>query len=152
MSIALFLLSAAFAEPVAAGGGWVTFDRKNHCAAVARSNLKAREGRPQAHVTISFDRNGPRRGEVSFRLKGAARKGSQAMLKIGGKPFLLETRGGRAWSRDHAQTDAILDAMRNASGMRLASRGSGGQRLVSRYGLAGAPAAIDAAAACAASQ
>jgi len=69
------------------------------------------------------------------------------MVTIGDQPFLLLARGQWAWSRDGRQQRAIMDAARNATGMRVESRDSGGRRFVDRYLLQGAPTAIDAAAA-----
>lgn len=70
------------------------------------------------------------------------------MLTIGEMPFLLAPRGQWAWSRGPAQEAAIIAALRTASGMRVEARSAAG-RFTDRYDLAGAPTAIDAAAACA---
>jgi len=72
------------------------------------------------------------------------------MLVVGESRFLLMADGDMAWSRGPAQEAAIIAAMRAAGGMRIEARSPGGGRIVDRYGLAGAPLAIDAAAACAA--
>jgi len=72
------------------------------------------------------------------------------MLHVGDSPFLLVSRGDRAWSNGTAQDLAIIAAIRGASGMRVEARSPGGGRIVDRYELAGAPTAIDAAAACSA--
>ena len=65
---------------------------------------------------------------------------------VGGRSFQLPTRGADAWSRGPAQERAILAAIRAAGDMRVRFRsGSGG--FTDSYLLAGAPTAIDAAAA-----
>ena len=69
------------------------------------------------------------------------------ILTIGSQPFLLVARGATAWSKDPAQETAILAAMRGASGMRIEARSATGRRMTDRFLLAGAPTAIDAAAA-----
>ena len=72
------------------------------------------------------------------------------MLHVGATPFLLVARGDMAWSRGPTQEAAIVAAMRREGGMRVETRGAGGRRIVDRFSLDGAPLAIDAAAACAA--
>ena len=54
---------------------------------------------------------------------------------------------GWAWSRGALQEQAIIAAIRNNGGMRVEGRDVGGGRFADRYELAGAPTAIDAAAA-----
>ena len=53
-------------------------------------------------------------------------------------------------SRNPHPWPAIVAAMRREGGMRVETRGAGGRRIVDRFSLDGAPLAIDAAAACAA--
>ena len=65
---------------------------------------------------------------------------------VGGRTFQLPTRGPHAWSRGPAQERAIIAAMRSSGDMRVRFRSSGGG-FTDRYLLAGAPTAIDAAAA-----
>lgn len=60
---------------------------------------------------------------------------------------MLVARGASAWSSDDRQETAIIAAMRSAGGMRIEARDTSGRRMVDRYLLAGAPTAIDAAAA-----
>jgi len=72
------------------------------------------------------------------------------MLQVGDQPFLLINQGDIAWSRGPKQEQAIIAAMRSNSGMRVEARSPGGGRIIDRYSLEGAPLAIDAAAACAA--
>jgi hypothetical protein len=69
------------------------------------------------------------------------------MLTIGERPFLLVARGDWAWSSGPAQDQAIIAAARAATSMRIESRDRSGRRFADRYLLAGAPTAIDAAAA-----
>jgi hypothetical protein len=76
-----------------------------------------------------------------------ARPGSSVILTIGDQPFLLAARGDWAWSRGPLQEQAIIAAVRNASGMRVEGRDLAGQRFSDPYPLDGAPTAIDAAAA-----
>ena len=69
------------------------------------------------------------------------------MLTVGSEQFLLLTRGADAWSRDTAQDQAIIAAIRRAGDMRVAFRDPSVRRFTDRYLLSGAPTAIDAAAA-----
>lgn len=133
-----------------AGTHWAAIDRKEGatCAAVARSELLAPRGREQARASISFDRagNGRRRGELHLVLSRPARPNSQALLVVGPSSFQLATRGSHAWSRGPAQEAAIIAAIRRAGDMRVRFRSTAGG-YTDRYLLAGAPTAIDAAAA-----
>ena len=97
-------------------------------------------------MSFSFDRAGARRGELHVRLSRPARPGSSVLLMIGGRPFQLIGRGADAWSRGPGQEMAIIAALREANDMRVRFRGST-SGYTDRYLLAGAPTAIDAAAA-----
>ena len=143
MVTALLLL----VQTIAASGDWVAFDRGPSCEAVARSLLVPKKGEPQPHVALTFDRGRGRKGELSIALRRPSRAGSTVVLTIGDQPFLLSARGASAWSRGPAQEQAIIAAMRGASGMRVEARDTAGRRTVDRYMLNGAPTAIDAAAA-----
>lgn len=143
MLIALLILT----QTIAASGDWAAFDRGAVCEAVSRSLLVPPKGDEQPRIAIAFDRAGPRHGEISLRLRRAARPGSSVILTIDDQPFLLVARGGDAWSRGAIQEGAIIAAMRGASGMRVEARDGTGRRMVDRYSLGGAPTAIDAAAA-----
>jgi hypothetical protein len=103
-----------------------------------------------ARASLSFDAGGPRNGQFAAQLSRVPRPGGTIMLHVGDQPFLLIGQGDRAWSRGPKQEQAIIAAMRKSGGMRLEARGPGGRRIVDRYSLDGAPLAIDAAAACAA--
>ena len=144
------LLAAASPSIVAARAKWAAIDRGAQCDAVARSLLQAPKGQQQPFVTLAFDRAGPRRGEMAVRFKRPVRTGSSVLLTVGDQPFQLVARGDVAWSRGPAQEAAILAAMRSATMMKVDARDGAGRRMVDRYALAGAPTAIDAAAACAA--
>ena len=143
------MLAALFlsVQIIAASGDWAAFDRGQSCEAVSRSLLVPRKGDTQPRAVIAFDRAGPRHGELSVTLRRPARAASSVVLTIAEQPFLLPARGGVAWSRGPAQEAAIIAAMRRSGGMRVEARDSAGRRMVDRYALSGAPAAIDAAAA-----
>ncbi|QDP19462.1 hypothetical protein [Sphingomonas xanthus] len=150
----LLLLAASplVAQPriVAARGSWVALQQGRTCEAAARSSGQVFKNREPARASLSFDAGGPRRGQFAARLSRKPREGASVMLHVGGQPFLLMTRGDMAWSRGPAQEAAIIAAMRRSGGMRVETRSQGGGRIVDRYPLNGAPLAIDAAAACAA--
>lgn len=133
-----------------AGGWWAALERNGGaCEAVARSELLAPPGRPQARAAFAFSRDGRRRGELHFLFARQVRPGAAAVLTIGTENFLLVTRGTSAWSRGPRQEAAIMAAVRRSAEMRVRAQGVGG-RISDRYLLAGAPTAIDAAAiACA---
>ena len=132
-----------------ARGYWAALKSEDgrQCQSAARSLRDAPKGAAQAHATLAFDAGRGRRGQFHVRLSRSARAGTSVMLTIGGQPFQLVARGHEAWSAGPAQEAAIIAAMRVASGMRVAARDSAGRRFADRYLLAGAPSAIDAAAA-----
>src|SRR3954469_8221696 len=140
--------SARAASPILfAGGGWAAIDRGASCEALARSLLVAPRGRTQATAGFAFTPDHRRWGEFHAHLSRSPRAGSSVMLDVGGQPFLLVTRGDWAWSRGSAQEQAIIAAARNAPAMRIEARDGAGRRFADTYALAGAPTAIDAAAA-----
>ena len=135
------------AEILFAQGQWAAVRYGTQCEAVARPLLPAARRQPQSRAGFSFAPAGRRIGEFHARLSRFPRPGSSVMLTIGDRPFLLVARGDWAWSRGPAQDKAILDAARAATSMRIESRDGSGRRFTDRYLLAGAPTAIDAAAA-----
>jgi hypothetical protein len=150
MILAMLLAMAPAPSIVAARGQWAALRQGRTCEAAARSLHPAPKGRPPARASLSFDAGGPRRGQFAARLSRVPRAGSSVMLAVGEAQFLLMPRGDMAWSRGPRQEAAIITAIRAAGGMRIEARGPGGGRIVDRYALDGAPLAIDAAAACAA--
>lgn len=148
--LALAIAAAAAATPsrlLVAGGGWAAFDRGASCEAVARPLRPAGKRGTAPYLAIAFDRAGARQGQLFAQLRRPARPGSSLLLTIDDQPFLLLGRGDQAWSRDLRQEAAIIAAMRSAGGMRLEARDLSGRRMAERFLLAGAPTAIDAAAA-----
>ena len=135
---------------VAADGQWATLRQGRTCEAASRSLGVVHKGRPPARASLSFDAGGPRHGQFAVRLGRMPRPGATIMLHVGDQPFLLMSHGDLAWSRGPRQEQAIITAMRKNGGMRIEARSPGGGRIVDRYSLDGAPLAIDAAAACAA--
>jgi len=130
-----------------AGGSWAALDRGDLCDAGSRSERVAAKGKVQAMAGFSFSADRKRWGELYVRLSRPARPGSSVMLSVGGQPYLLAARGDWAWSRGAVQQQAILDAVRNNARMTVEARDAAGRRFRDPYSLAGAPTAIDAAAA-----
>lgn len=139
--------AAARGTIVYAGGAWVAIDRGTVCEAVSRSQKVMPKDKVQPIAGINFTADRRRWGELYVRLSRMPRGDASVMLKVGDQPFLLVTRGGWAWSRGPAQARAIIDALRNATTMNVASRDQAGVRFSDPYLLDGAPTAIDAAAA-----
>lgn len=150
--VLVLIFAAAVPAPqvVAARGQWAALSKGRTCEAASRALRPALKDRPQARASLSFDAGGPRRGQFAVQLSRVPRAGASVMLTVGDAPFLLMSRGDRAWSRGPGQEAAIIAAMRSSGGMRVEARSPGGGRIVDRYSLDGAPLAIDAAAACAA--
>lgn len=150
MILALLLALAPAPQIVAARGQWAALRQGRTCEAAARSLRPSLKDRPPARASLSFDAGGPRRGQFTVRLSRLPRPGASVMLVVGDAQFLLMPQGDLAWSRGPRQEAAIIAALRNSGGMRVEARSPGGGRIVDRYDLDGAPLAIDAAAACAA--
>lgn len=147
---AALALAAALPRTIFARDSWVAFDRGPYCEATTRAERIATSPAEQARVAIIFDRGGPRRGQLAAQLGQPVAAGSAVMLTLGEQPFMLTGRGRFGWSRGPAQEAAIIAAARVAPRLRIEARSPSGGRLIDTYLLAGAPGAIDAAAACAA--
>ena len=147
----LIALSAAAASArgtiVFTGGAWAAIDRGTSCEALTRSQRIAAKDQVQAVAGVTFTADRRRWGEFHVRLSRMPRIDASAILQIGNQPFLLASRGGWAWSRGPLQAQAIIDALRYSSAMRVESRDISGVRFSDPYLLDGAPTAIDAAAA-----
>ena len=145
------LMMTAFAPSragiVYAGPAWAAVDRGATCEALSRSLRLAAKGKVQAIAGFTFSADRRRWGEFHALLRRMPRPGAAVMLRIGDTPFLLVSRGNEAWSSGPLQERAIIAAVRGASGMTVESRDGAGRTFVDPYSLAGAPTAIDAAAA-----
>ena len=139
--------ASAVGTVVFAGGRWAAIDRGDACVALTKAVRIAAKGKVQASAGFSFSRDRRRWGEFHARLSHMPRPGSTMILTVGDQPFLLVAGSGWAWSRGSQQEQAIIAAVRNSGGMRVEGRDLGGRRFADRYELAGAPTAIDAAAA-----
>lgn len=148
----ILALAMAITAPdlVAAKGQWAALSEGRTCEAATRTIGATVKNRPPARASLSFDAGGPRRGQLAVRLSRIPRPGASVLLTVGELKFLLMAQGDMAWSRGPAQEEAIIAAIRANGGMRVEARSPGGGRIVDRYSLQGAPLAIDAAAACAA--
>ena len=144
------VVAAAAPAPriVAASGRWAALGSALQCDAASLSLLLASKTRLRGRASLTFDSR--RYGQFAAALSRPVADGASVMLTIDDQPFLLVARGLGAWSRGPAQEAAIVAAMRSAARMRIEGRSVRGLRFIDRYDLAGAPTAIDAAAACAA--
>ena len=143
------LASSALARGtiVYAGGSWAAIDRGATCEALARSVRIAAKGKVQATAGFTFSPDRRRWGEFHALLRRMPRPGAAVMLRVDSQPFLLISRGNWAWSSGPVQEQAIIAALRGATGMSIESRDAAGQRFADPYSLEGAATAIDAAAA-----
>jgi hypothetical protein len=140
-------VSPSQAGIVYAGPAWAAIDRGSTCEALARSVRIAAKGKVQAVAGFTFSGDRRRWGEFHARLRRMPRPGAAVMLRIGDMPFLLVSRGNDAWSTGAMQQQAMIAALRGASGMSVESRDAAGRAFSDPYSLAGAATAIDAAAA-----
>jgi len=150
MIISLGLLATAAGargSVLFAGGAWAAIDRGAVCEAQSRSQNLAPRDKVQAEAGVSFFANGGRPAEVHVRMSRMPRGDASVILHVGDQPFLLVTRSGVAWSRGPLQAQAIMEAFRAGTTMRVESRDMAGVRFSDPYLLDGAPTAIDAAAA-----
>lgn len=136
---------ALCADLLFAGGRWAALRHGATCEAAARPLAPASEREPQARAGFAFDSR--RTGTFHARLSRQPRPGSTVLLKVGQQPFLLVARGAWAWSRGPLHDQAIIAALRRERVMRLDGRAADGSRFSDVYPLAGAPTALDAAAA-----
>lgn len=147
----ILILASSFAEArgsiIYAGGAWAAIDRGTSCEALSRSLRIAAKGKVQAIAGFTFSADGDRWGEFHVRLRRMPRTGAAVMLRIDNHPFLLVSRANEAWSTGPMQEQAIIDAIRAASGMSIESRDMSGGRFIDPYSIDGAATAIDAAAA-----
>ncbi len=130
-----------------AGGAWAAIDRGGTCEALSRSARIAPQGKVQPLAGFSFSADRRQWGEFHARLRRLPRAGAAVMLRVDNQPFLLVSKGNWAWSDGPMEEEAIIAALRGASGMSVESRDMAGQRFVDTYALEGAATAIDAAAA-----
>lgn len=153
LPLLIFGSSAIAAAPppriVAASGGWAALVGQWQCDAASLSRLPASKTRLRGRASLTFDGRA-RHGQFAAALSKPVAPTASVMLTIDDEPFLLVARGLNAWSRGPAQEAAIVAALRRATRMRIEGRSVRGLRFIDRYDLAGAPTAIDAAAACAA--
>ena len=139
--------SPSFGGIVYVGGAWAAIDRGATCEALSRSLRVAAKGKVQAMAGFAFSPDRRRWGELHARLRRMPRAGAAVILRIDDQPFLLVSRGNEAWSDGPQQEQAIIAALRNATGMTVESRDAAGRRFIDPYSLDGAATAIDAAAA-----
>ena len=111
-----------------AGGAWAAIDRGSVCEALSRTQRWTAPGKVQASAGFAFTPDHRRWGEFHAQLSRVPRAGSSVMLRIGGQPFLLVSRGDWAWSRGPAQEQAIIAAVRAAGAMRVEARDGAGAR------------------------
>jgi hypothetical protein len=149
LAFAMILVSAGGAKGaiIYAGGAWAAIDRGATCEALSRSLRIAAKGKVQGIAGFTFSADRHRWGELHVRLRRMPRTGAAVMLRIDNLPFLLVSRGNEAWSEGPLQEQAIIAALRSASGMSVESRDLWGGRFIDPYSLDGAATAIDAAAA-----
>lgn len=149
LAYAAILASAAEARGsiIYAGGAWAAIDRGTSCEALSRSLRVAAKGKVQAIAGFTFSADRRRWGELHVRLRRMPRAGAAVMLRMDNRPFLLVSQGNEAWSDGPIQEQAIIAALRAATGMSVESRDASGGRFVDPYSLDGAATAIDAAAA-----
>ena len=107
----------------------------------------AARGKVQAVAGFTFSVDRRHWGEFHTRLRRMPRADASVMLRIGDQPFLLVSRGNLAWSSGPLQQQAIIAALRSATGMSVEARDAAGRRFYDNYLLDGAATAIDAAAA-----
>ena len=146
--VVLLVASTASARGIIyAGPAWAAIDRSGACEALSRSLRIAAKGKVQAIAGFSFSPDHRLWGQFHARLRRMPRAGAAVMLHIDDQPFLLVSQGNWAWSDGPRQEQAIVEALRSATGMSVELRDSAGQRFIDPYSLDGAATAIDAAAA-----
>ena len=145
--VLLSILLAVAGSVIGVSGAWAAIDRQASCEALSRSPVPASRGRAAATAGFRFTPDRRQWGQFHVSLSRTPRPGASVMLQIGRQPFLLVSRGQDAWSRGTAQDQAIIDALRSATSMRVTARSGSGGRFSDRFEVRGAATAIDMAAA-----
>jgi hypothetical protein len=151
IACALAILGASVparpAQLLFARGDWAALRFDSRCEARSRALSSSGQAKPRGYLGFAFDSAGGIHGQFYVHLSRSARPGSAVIATVHGQPFLLVARSEWAWARSPEQSLSIIAAARLASGIRVTARDGGGRGFTDRYGLAGAPTAIDAAAA-----
>lgn len=144
--LALLALAAPLAAKDSLGvySNWAAFrdDSPQRCYAIAQPRSPSGNS-PFASVATWPSAN--IRSQLHMRLSRSVDEGADVTLSVGERRFDLAANGRNAWAKDAAMDAAIIAAMRSASGMSVAGRGSDGRRFNDRYDLSGAATAMDAA-------
>lgn len=142
---ALTMIASAMAgQLIGVAGNWAAVDRQTSCEALTQSPFREKG---QAIAGFRFTPDRRQWGQFHVALSRLPRAGATVMLEIGRQPFLLVARGKDAWSRGTAQDQAIIEALRFASSMKVSARSPAGGRFTDRFEVRGAATAIDMAAA-----
>lgn len=116
--VVLLVASTASARGIIyAGPAWAAIDRSGACEALSRSLRIAAKGKVQAIAGFSFSPDHRLWGQFHARLRRMPRAGAAVMLHIDDQPFLLVSQGNWAWSDGPRQEQAIVEALRSATGM-----------------------------------
>jgi len=123
---------------------WAAFrdDSPSRCYAIAKPRGGNSSG---SFASVATWPDTGVRGQLHFRLTRAVGEEAEATLTIGEEEFALVAKDRNAWAADARMDAAIVAAMRSASRMTIAAKGANGARFSSRYSLAGAATAMDAA-------
>lgn len=156
----LVLLIALAASPAVArdalgtSGRWGAFrdSGPRHCFAIAEPVETVAGSRNRAFASIANWPGAGVRAQLHVRLSRPRDGRAAVTLGIGERRFRLRAGPTDAWAPDTATDRAIVAAIRSGRSLSVESVAAGGGPFVDVYSLAGAPTAIDAAAAaCAAS-
>lgn len=143
------LVAVALAAPASARdslgvySNWAAFrdDSPQRCYAIAKPRGNSDPG-PFASIATWPDK--AIRGQLHIRLSRELGEEAKVTLTIGETKFALVAKGRNAWAANNSMDAAIIAAMRSASRMSVAARGSNGARFSDRYSLAGVATAMDA--------
>lgn len=155
----LLLLLAVLAGPALARDALGTFGRwgafrdpsPRHCFAIAEPVETVAGARNRAFASVANWPGAGARAQLHVRLSRPRDGRAAVTLSIGDRRFRLRAGPADAWAPDTATDRAIVAAIRSGRSLSVESVAAGGGPFVDVYSLAGAPTAIDAAAAaCAA--
>lgn len=143
----LFLVAASAAwsrEALGAYRSWAAFggDGSGRCHAVSAP----RGGARGAFAAVTYRAGRAAAGQIHVRFGSSTRTGSAVLLTIDDRLFQLVGRGPDAWAGGAAADRAIVAGMRTGVAMTVSARDGQGRAMTSRYPLAGAASALDAAA------
>ncbi|MCJ8191034.1 hypothetical protein [Sphingomicrobium aestuariivivum] len=146
LSLAALSLALAAPEPLGGDARWAAIRWEDgRCEARGRGWRVLPDSQRHRQPMISFLFEKGKAPYLHVRLRRAVAKGTRVQLVVDNEPFLLTGEGHSAFAGTR-EALGVIEALRDATKMRVSARHRGGGRFTDYYPIGGVPAAIDAAA------